>query len=282
MSDDQAAGERIARLEGLLEALESLDDGAARDTGLQTVQTLVEVYGEGMSRLLAAMTPEQLAGAADDELVEHLLLLHGLHPVDAETRVRGALEGVRPYLESHGGDVELVEVQDGVARVRLSGSCQGCPSSTMTLKLAIEDAIHKAAPDVESVEAVGAAETAPAPGLLQLTVTDEAVGNGNGATDWAVAGGLPQLAGGGTLLKQVAGAELLFVRVEEDLYAYRPRCPGCGATPEQLEGAELRCAGCGRGFDVRRAGRCLDSPDLHLEPVPLLVDDAGLAKVALA
>jgi Fe-S cluster biogenesis protein NfuA/nitrite reductase/ring-hydroxylating ferredoxin subunit len=234
------------------------------------------------------MTPEQLASAAGDELVEHLLLLHGLHPVDPETRVRGALEEVRPYLESHGGDVELLGVVDGVARVRLSGSCEGCPSSTMTLKLAIEDAIHKAAPDVESVEADGAAAPAAgpgaAPGLIQLTVTDDALANGNGggAPEWATAGGLPQLAGGGTLLKAVSGRELLFVRVEEDLYAYRPGCPACGAALDDLHGAELECAGCGRRFDVRRAGRCLDSPARHLEPVPLLLDDAGLAKVALA
>ena len=82
----------------------------------------------------------------DDELVSHLLLLHGIHPVPVEARVRAALEEVRPYLESHGGDVELVAVEDGVVRLRMEGSCSGCPSSAMTLKLAIEDAIHKARP----------------------------------------------------------------------------------------------------------------------------------------
>ena len=68
-----------------------------------------------------------------------LLLVHGLHPYDVETRVARALDGVRPYLGSHGGDVELLGVtDDGVVRLRLLGSCDGCPSSSVTLKLAVE------------------------------------------------------------------------------------------------------------------------------------------------
>jgi len=88
--------------------------------------------------------------------VGSLLLLYGLHPVDLETRVRGALEKTRPYLRSHGGNVELVDVDEsGAVRLRLQGSCHGCPSSAMTLKLAIEQAIHDAAPDVTSISVEG-------------------------------------------------------------------------------------------------------------------------------
>ena len=116
---------------------------------------------------MVALTEDSQA-LAEDELVEHLLLLHGIHPTPLETRVRAALAKVRPYLESHGGDVELVAVDQGVVRLRLQGSCSGCPSSTMTLKLAIEDAIHKAAPDVEAIEAEGASAPEPAPTLLQI------------------------------------------------------------------------------------------------------------------
>jgi nitrite reductase/ring-hydroxylating ferredoxin subunit len=100
-----------------------------------------------------------------------------------------------------------------------------------------------------------------------------------------MAGGLPELRGASTgpLLKEVAGERLIFLRVGESLYAYRSRCPGCGESLEEaaVEGTELTCRGCGKRFDVIRAGRCLDSPQLHLEPVPLLADDAGLVKVAL-
>jgi Fe-S cluster biogenesis protein NfuA/nitrite reductase/ring-hydroxylating ferredoxin subunit len=217
---------------------------------------------------------------ADDELVAHLLLLHDLHPVPAETRVREALEGVRPYLESHGGDVELVAVEDGVARLRLQGSCSGCPSSTMTLKLAIEDAIYKAAPDVSNVEAEGVTAPAAAPGptLLQLEVSDSVRGEA-----WTTAGTLAELSGGGTVVREVDGERVLFLRPDDTFFAYREPCPGCHESLEDaaLRAAELTCPACGHRYDVIRAGRCLDEPELYLEPVPLLMDDSGIVKVAL-
>jgi len=295
--DDRDARERVARVETLLEGVETLADPRARETATDCVQALLELYGEGLARIVersAEHDAEALAEAfAADELISHLLLLHGLHPVPLEARVHGALEEVRPYLESHGGNVQLVSTDDGVVRLRLEGSCSGCPSSTMTLKLAIEDAIHKAAPDVEAIEAEGATEPEPASSLLQITVSEPSGGNGAGAADlgagdptdasWAMAGGLPELAGGGTLVKPVAGEPVLFLKVDTDFYAYRPACAGCGQSLEgaALRGVELTCGGCGNRYDVRRAGRCLDAPDLYLEPVPLLIDDSGLAKVAL-
>jgi Fe-S cluster biogenesis protein NfuA/nitrite reductase/ring-hydroxylating ferredoxin subunit len=280
--DDQGVGDRVARVEGLLGEVETLDDPVAREKATEMVQALLDLYGEGLARVVSGLEEGQAAALADDELVSHLLLLHDLHPVPAEARVRGALEEVRPYLESHGGDVELVGVEDGVARLRLHGSCNGCPSSTMTLKLAIEDAIQKAAPDVESVEAEGVSQPAQAPGLLQLEVSD-ALRDDEAPGSWAMAGGLPELAGGGVLVKQVSGEAVLFLRLEETFYAYHPSCPGCEESLEggDLRGAELACPGCGRRYDVRRAGRCLDEPELYLEPVPLLVDDSDLVKVAL-
>jgi Fe-S cluster biogenesis protein NfuA/nitrite reductase/ring-hydroxylating ferredoxin subunit len=240
------------------------------------------VYGEGLSRLLAPLDEDARRALAGDDLVAHLLLLHDLHPVPVETRVLEALDEVRPYLDSHGGGVELVGVADGVVRLRLHGSCDGCPSSTMTLKLAIEDAIHKAAPDVAEVEAEGVSQPAAAgPALLQLEVSD-AVTPGQ-AEGWVTAGGLPELSGGGMSVKPVSGEPVLFIRLEETFFAYRPVCPGCHEALEEaaLRGAELSCGGCGHRYDVRRAGRCLDEPELYLDPLPLLVDDTGLVKVAL-
>lgn len=251
---------------------------------MEMVQALLDLYGEGLARTIEPLDAETRRAVADDELVAHLLLLHDLHPVPVEARVHEALQEVRPYLDSHGGGVELVGVEDGVVRLRMFGSCDGCPSSAMTLKLAIEDAIHKAAPDVVEVEAEGvSAPAAPAgPTLLQLEVSD-AVRGPDPAEAWATAGGLPELSGGGTLVKPVSGDSVLFIAIEDTYYAYRPLCPGCSEELETatLTGAELTCASCGQRFDIRRAGRCLDQPELYLEPVPLLVDDTGIVKVAL-
>jgi Fe-S cluster biogenesis protein NfuA/nitrite reductase/ring-hydroxylating ferredoxin subunit len=254
--------ERIAKVESLLEEVD--------ETGTELVQALLDMYGEGLRRIVERVD----AGAlAEDELLSYLLLVHDLHPVPVEARVREALESVRPYLESHGGNVDLVDVDAGVVHVRLSGSCNGCPSSTMTLKLAIEDAIRRMAPEVERVEAEGTSE----PQLLQLEVSDTLRG------DWETVGGLPELRARSTLVKRVAGADLLFMALDENLYAYRDCCPACGGSLDgaTLGNGEVGCPGCRRSFDVRRAGRCLEEPDLSLQPVPLLTDDAGIAKVAL-
>jgi Fe-S cluster biogenesis protein NfuA len=168
---DGAARDRVARVEALLEAVEGLSDDRARALATDIAQAMLDMYGEGLDRIvgvLAAHDDGTLARElAGDELVAHLLLLHGLHPVPVEQRVRAALDGVRPYLGSHGGDVELLGVAEGVARLRLHGSCEGCPASAMTLKLAIEEAILAAAPDVERVEAEGVDEPAHA-ALLQI------------------------------------------------------------------------------------------------------------------
>ncbi|MCP9491712.1 MAG: NifU family protein [Solirubrobacteraceae bacterium MAG38_C4-C5] len=291
-SGHRQADELVGRVEGLLEELESLADPMARDLATTMVTALLDLYGEGLRRVLDGVGASQALTLAGDDVVEHLLLLHGLHPVPVEERVQAGLEEVRPYLDSHGGNVELVSVRDGVVLLQMQGSCEGCPASAMTLKLAIEEAVFKAAPDVAAVEAEGAIDEAPAQagGLLQIemvgdTQSPSAAGAGGHGSDpsWAMAGSLPQLSSGGTLLKEVSGHELLFLRLDGAPYAYRPRCPGCEDSLEgaPLTGAELTCPACGHRYDARRAGRCLDQPQLHLEPVPLLTDDSGLVRVAV-
>jgi Fe-S cluster biogenesis protein NfuA len=143
-----------------------------------------------------ALAAEGAAGEAvrdrllADPLVESLLLLHDLHPLDTDTRVQRALDRVRPYLGSHAGGVEYLGTgPDGVARLRLEGSCHGCPSSTVTVRLAIEGAVQDAAPEVTEVVVEGMTEP-PGPQLLQI---------GSRPPD-AAAGGPP-----GSLLAGAAG-----------------------------------------------------------------------------
>jgi Fe-S cluster biogenesis protein NfuA/nitrite reductase/ring-hydroxylating ferredoxin subunit len=279
--DDQGLQERAARMETLLGEIETLADPDARAKAAEMVQVLLELYGEGLARVMEVIAGgeerervfEALAG---DELVSHLLLLHGLHPLDVETRVVRALEEVRPYLQSHGGNVELLGIERGVARVRMQGSCDGCPSSAVTLKLAIEEAVQKSAPDLEGIEAEGVTEPQPAPTLVAgPTLRRKKKRQEENGASWTVVGGLPQLSGGGTLLKEISGEPVLFAKLGDDFYAYRHLCPGCGESLDEgsLKGAELSCPGCERSYDVRRAGRCLDDPQLHLEPIPLLVNE---------
>ena len=271
--DDGAIRDRVARVDALLEDVESAIGAVPVDTAIELVQAVLDLYGEGLARIVGHVAARDADGAlaaalAGDELVAHLLLLHGLHPVPLEARVGEALAEVRPYLESHGGDVELLGIEDGVVRLAMRGSCDGCASSAATLKLAIEDAIQRAAPDVDAVVAEGA--PAPAASLLQIEVSEA----------WAPAGDLGDLAA--PVVRPVGGTEVLFVAIDGRRYAYRPACPACRGS---LAGAELDrdtlACGCGARYDVRHAGRGLDAPERHLEPVPLLVDADGDVRVAL-
>jgi len=170
--DDVEVRERVARLETLLGELEAVDDDRGRSVAMETVQALLDLYGEALARTLEHAGrggDEGLVRAlAGDELVSHLLLLHGLHPEAPEARVERALERVRPSLRSHGGEVELLRVEEGVAYLRLRGSCSGCPSSTATLRTTIEEAVRGAAPELERIEAEGEAEPPRPPALVQL------------------------------------------------------------------------------------------------------------------
>ena len=148
--DLRAVGTRI---EELLGRIRSAGDPATAETAEEVVRLVVELYGAGLERAVELAGPEVTERLAGDELVASLLVLHGLHPKDTETRVVEALDKVRPYLGSHAGGVELLRFDpEGVVRLRLEGSCDGCPSSTMTVKLAIERAIEEAAPEVTAVE----------------------------------------------------------------------------------------------------------------------------------
>lgn len=160
-----------ARLDALVQEVSEFTDPRARATAQELVQTLLDMYGEGLARLLEITAESKASGLelidtfASDELLSSLFLLHDLHPVDIETRVMLALDEVRPYLKSHGGNVEFVKVEDNIAYLRLEGSCHGCPGSTNTLKMAIEETIYKAAPDLVSLQVEGVTEPPARPGI---------------------------------------------------------------------------------------------------------------------
>ncbi len=160
----------MTRLEELILALEELPEGKARTHARELVQVLLQLHATGVNRMLE-LTFESTEGGqalidrlAQDDLVSNLLLLHGLHPLDLEARVRQALEEVKPRLGAHGGSVQLVGVTpDGIVRLQLEGNCDGCPSSRVTLKYSIEEALYAAAPDITALEVNGLVEEHAAP-----------------------------------------------------------------------------------------------------------------------
>jgi len=160
-----------ARVEQLLATLRARGGDRLAELGEELVRTLVDLYGAGLGRIVGILRDSDPAGPAvldrlaEDPLVEGLLLLHGLHPVDVDTRIQRALDRVRPYLGSHAGGVEYLGVDaQGVARLRLQGTCHGCASSAITVQSSIETAVQDAAPEIAGVSVEGVtAPTGPQP-----------------------------------------------------------------------------------------------------------------------
>jgi Fe-S cluster biogenesis protein NfuA len=164
----------IQRIEELVRKIEAMSDPEARECAVELLQSLMELNGAGVERMLELTAESGAAGEAlikgfaRDELVRGLLLLYGLHPVALETRVAEALEKVGPDVHSHGGNVELLGIEDGVVRLRFQGSGKSCPSTAATLKLAIEEAIYEAAPDATAIETEEVLPPPAPPALVPL------------------------------------------------------------------------------------------------------------------
>src|ERR1700751_3865404 len=158
----------VERVEELQAALEASGASVPCELAEELVAAVVQMYGAGLERIIASLLDagadgERIAASlADDGLVATLLLIHDLHPVPLEQRVQAALDSVRPYMESHGGNVELLSLEHGIARIHLRGSCSDCSASSVTLELAIKQALEEAAPDLEGLEVEGVAAQAAA------------------------------------------------------------------------------------------------------------------------
>lgn len=144
-----------ARLEELFAQLDSIPNQAARELAGESVQSVVALYGEALGRIVKMIgrnNDSLLTVLLKDELLKSLLLVHDLHPQSVDQRLLGALDSVRPYLQSHGGNIEVLGVHDGIARLRFQGTCKSCPSSAVTLELAIRRAVNEACPDLIGLE----------------------------------------------------------------------------------------------------------------------------------
>jgi Fe-S cluster biogenesis protein NfuA/nitrite reductase/ring-hydroxylating ferredoxin subunit len=254
------------RIQELVERIESLPNLEARELARECLEAVLALHGAGLARILQLVKNAGASGREvtdallRDKLVRAVLLIHGLHPVPLETRLREALEKVRPYMQSHGGNVELLELENDVARLRLEGTCKSCPSSAVTLELAVRQAVEEACPDLLGFEVEG--------GVAQEAATDHHPAS---EPRWMVIDDLGRLEDGEMRFREVSGVPIIFLKAGGNLFGYRNRCPACSASLEGavLESTSLTCRS-GHHFNVQRAGLCPDNPEMHLEPFPLL------------
>lgn len=280
MTEQRLPHSQLEQIADLVHHLEHVKDEGSREIAMELMQHIMELHRSALERLLE-IVDQQIAPhrsailrLADDSVVSGLLLLHGLHPIDLSVRVNGALEKVRPYLKSHGGNVELIGIDtEGGVTLRLQGSCHGCPSSAMTLKSAIEEVIYEFAPDVARLEVEGVVPPHPADFIavesLGLTQSKDT----SALTGWEEVADVDRIGEGGMELREVGDRHVLLLRALGQLYAYENTCGQCARPLDsgRFETNLLTCPACGSRFDVVHAGRCLNMPALHLEPLPLLI-----------
>jgi Fe-S cluster biogenesis protein NfuA len=163
-NETEAAG---ARVEALLAELRAQAGPQAAATAEELVGCLVELYGAGLTRIteiVGESGPELMAELVADPLVESLLLVHDLHPLDTSARVRRAVEEVLPQLGSHAGNVEYLGLDDdGLLRLRLEQG--GC--SAATARDLISKAVTAAAPEAAGVD-IELVQPPAEPTLLQI------------------------------------------------------------------------------------------------------------------
>jgi Fe-S cluster biogenesis protein NfuA len=289
-TDPQEVGQRI---EALLGELSGHAEPAVLEMSEELVRLLMGMYGAGLERIVALLAGAGQDGSAlmhellGDDLVSSLLVLHDLHPEDTTARVTRALETVRPYLGSHAGGVELLGVVDepagAVVNLRLKGSCDGCPSSAMTVKMAIEKAIEEACPEVIRVDVEGMTDAEPVTPAKELPLLQIQTGPPveEVPVSWVVLEP-PELRPGQCATLEVAGYPILLALPagsadSSGLVAYRDNCPACHGKLDGavLTGDRLFCPSCTAGFDVRKAGRALTG-GLYLQPLPLVTRAGGL------
>jgi len=160
-TEHQAPEELVERVQDLLGSLDEIADPVAQNRVQELVGAVLELYGAGLERILGVLADAGEPALPirdailDDGIVASLLLIHGLYPISLEERVQQGLVNIRPFLAGHGGNVELISVEDGVARLKLKGSCDGCPASASTLENALREAIDEVAPDLLGLEVEG-------------------------------------------------------------------------------------------------------------------------------
>lgn len=154
----------LESIEELIRKIESAADSSLRTTAQELVQLVMELHGAGLERMLEIIRgtggPGEVAieRLGQDELVSSLLVLYGLHPLDIEARVAGALDRARSRLRMHDAEVELVSIEDGAVRLQLHANGQGCGSTAQSLKQMVEEAVYQAAPDIAGLAIEGVPE----------------------------------------------------------------------------------------------------------------------------
>ncbi len=302
-----AAAAEPGELEALAARLDTANarraelDPLPRQVITDVVDALDALHKAGLTAIVRRLREdprgkELLFELVDDPTVRMLLGMHGIirtaDPMTVATRV---LDTVRPGIQSHGGDVELVAIEDGVAQVRLQGACNGCSMASVTMREGVEKALVEGVPGITSVLVLPNEPAAPEPAaLLQITQ----VGTGRPDAEVAVAAAPVVVEGAGWVktfpverigvgtleamsLRPDEGetVEVVVVNAAGQMAAYVNACAHQGMPLDNAivdaESGTLTCPWHGFCFDAA-SGECLTMPGAQLEQLPLRIDDGHI------
>jgi len=270
----------------LLESIEQHPEEAVRNHVRALVYTLLDLHHGALQRIVEIVSAQPtgekiLQELSDDELVQAVLMVHELMAQPLETRIENALEIAREQLKIYGADVELVEVKNAVAHLKLFGGASTANVSTTILKAEIEHALHEHTPDLLNVEYEDLIAPSRPPKLVQI-LPRQPVQNASSKEFYMPIIRADQVPDNKLRVVETGGINLLLCNVAGTIYAFQNHCAE-GNTPldeSVLENGILTCPCHGYQFDARQKGRCLSDPDLRLESLPMRVENE-VVKVAL-
>jgi len=261
-----------------LERMEGIEDERTREEVLALLEGIDILHRRALGRLLELVTnlggSELVERVSQDPVVHTLLEMYDLPEADERTQVEHALESVYPYFKSHGGKLEVLGVEEGRVRVRLSGSCEGCPGTATTLKRVVEEALREGFPSFREL----VAEEPPPP------AAEKPIQLGRKPLRrprWVSVGPLEELKPGEIRALRPEGTSLLLVRLDGEVYACRNGCPPGSALAlhlGSLEGSILVCPWHGCRYEVRTGKR--QDAEGKLAVLPVAVQD-GEIKIAV-
>lgn len=253
-------------------------DPAAQDTALAMKTAIEEFHKRALTTIVQRLKAdprgkELLFELAGEPHVYSLFLMHGLVRPDPRTRASRVIDLVRPYMQSHGGDVELVDVKGHTAYVKLIGACNGCSMSAVTLRNGVEDALKEHVPEISMVEVV---PNEPAPALIPLSSVTARLQPG-----WITGPHVADLPEGKPYCMDTERGGILIIKLGDRIQAFRNACAHQGLPLEggivDGEAGTITCPWHGFRYDCV-TGECLTSPQAQLEAFPLRVEN-GVVKV---
>lgn len=246
-----------------------------RKRALALKEAVEAFHKAGLVKIVRAMKGDPAARdilmtLVDDPAVYALFAMHGIIKADVRTRVSQVVERLRAYTQSHGGDVELVDVSEDTVFVRLSGACNGCSMSAVTLRTGVEDALREQVPEITRIEVV---PNDPTPAVMPLV----ALQRGGRDAGWIAGPAVESIEEARPTRMELAdGKSLVLIRLDGQVQAFHNECahlglPIDGGTIDR-ESRTITCPWHGFRFDCL-SGECLTAPQAQLEPVPLRVEN---------